>query len=505
MKRFQRYLLIVSLTLGIAILSIVWNNSSFMSIYASDDEEENWESLFTNGTAPGQVVPGKFMLVLTVNETQAASPASPSDRTNRTFSSYVEKLKNNNIEISSAYNDTNVISIIIPGLTNGATPASIEEPSIGELKRIFVGQSGMPSSPIDSEPPSSAKETCAVIELNPSVECHPAITGSISAQSLSTGIKRVDGYPRSTSVPEDLNGNFSIAVVDSGIDNNADLNVIERVAIRGNPNTSSWKGHGDHVAGILAAKDNGIGTVGMAPNAKLVSVKVFGDPFQNADNNIFYDAIKWVVDNAERLSIKVVNLSIDLGAPAGAPLEDIIKEGVEKGLTFVAAAGNFNRDTIFSWPGNDGHAIVVGAISDSDGKCGAVGPALAPVVTGLGSIGNDKDDVYAKYSNYGQVDIIAPGSNIHSFFQNGMEGLNSGTSMAAPHVSGAAYRYILLHNDTLVPPLSSTWLQVLKGLEAEAIKQGMICSPADDVRGFYTFTPPRDGKPLLFARSLHAP
>ena len=91
------------------------------------------------------------------------------------------------------------------------------------------------------------------------------------------------------------------------------------------------------------------------------------------------------------------------------------------------AAGNSHKNALTFSPANNPNVIAVSAIADSDGKCGARGSS-----TNYG-----KDDYFASFSNYGSViDMSAPGVNIFSTYKGGTYATASGTSMAAPHVTG---------------------------------------------------------------------
>ncbi|MGB6531218.1 MAG: S8 family serine peptidase [Candidatus Nitrosopolaris sp.] len=222
---------------------------------------------------------------------------------------------------------------------------------------------------------------------------------------------------------------------------------------------------------------------------------------------MLYNGLIWIINNAARLKIKVVNLSIDLGSPS-SHLEEAVALGVQKGITFVGAAGKNNQDSKFTWPGNDPNIIVVGAMTDSDGKCGGLGPSVTALTPDGPSQYVDRDDTYASYSNFGDnVDIVAPGTNINSTLPHNRYGIDSGTSMASPFVAGAAYQYILQHP-------AATPLNVRIALTHAPLITNTTAACDGDGHGFYTIppsqysggnVPPSPGPPLLYAKSLHSP
>ncbi|WP_347548914.1 S8 family peptidase [Pseudalkalibacillus hwajinpoensis] len=175
-------------------------------------------------------------------------------------------------------------------------------------------------------------------------------------------------------------------------------------------------GHGTHVAGTIAAMSGENGLSGVAPESNLVIVKVLNGvgsgSYESIINGIRY-AIDWKGPDGERVNV----ISMSLGGPTDLPeLHDVIKEAVNRNISVVCAAGNegdAREDTSeYAYPGAYNEVIEVGAASFQR--------TLAP---------------FSNTNN--EIDLIAPGVDILSTYLKGEYAVLSGTSMAAPHVSGA--------------------------------------------------------------------
>ena len=224
-----------------------------------------------------------------------------------------------------------------------------------------------------------------------------------------------------------------IAVLDTGVNAHADLQLAGGVncASDAGCTTAAYTdnhGHGTHVAGTAAAKDNGIGVVGTAPGARVWGVKVLGDS-GGGSMSWFIAGLDWVVRKG---GIEVVNASLG-GLGAGALESQAVARATAAGVVVVVAAGNSNVDAAGTTPANAPDAITVSAYADSDGV--REGPARRPAAW--------RDDTRATFSNFGAVvDVAAPGVCITSTGRAGGYVTMSGTSMASPHVAGAAATYI---------------------------------------------------------------
>ena len=258
----------------------------------------------------------------------------------------------------------------------------------------------------------------------------------ITSQSIPTGIDRIDAERLDTSLNVTTEGpltNATIGILDTGIDpNHPDLNVDVNLSRNFADRSSNWTdsvGHGTHVAGIAAAKDNAEGVVGVAPGAKVVAIKVLNDEGWGTTTDIL-EGLEYVLANPEEFD--VINLSIG-GHGSSDAVNRAIRQIVDAGVPVVVAAGNEYDDASFYGPASADDAITVSASYDGDGKCGGLGPSTDRRGVEV------PDDSFAPFSNYGpRIDIIAPGTNINSTvpYPPGYD-VYSGTSMAAPHVTGA--------------------------------------------------------------------
>lgn len=280
-----------------------------------------------------------------------------------------------------------------------------------------------------------------------------------SFQTVPTGINRIGSQ-----LASNKGTRVGVAVLDTGIDLThpdlaANISQVSKSCVR-SKNANDDNGHGSHVAGIIAGLDNSVGVVGVAPEATLFAVKVLNQLGMGTWSQVIC-GIDWITANAAKYDIKVVNMSFggigtsdnNCGNTNTDALHKAICNARDVGVTFVAAAGNDNANASATVPGAyDDAVITVSALVDSDGKSGALGNA-----TPFGA-----DDAFANFSNFGKsVDIAAPGVSILSTYKNGGYATLSGTSMAAPHVAGAAALYLKTHT-------GANWTEVRDGLKSIA-------------------------------------
>ena len=304
-----------------------------------------------------------------------------------------------------------------------------------------------------------AADQLASVRSDPDVQAVvPDEVISIAGQSIPAGVRRVNGRE---SLIADINGDGSqvdadVAIVDTGIGGkdsrrHEDLNIAGGVSCA-TTRPDSWgdgNGHGTHVAGIVGALDNGIGVVGVAPGVRLWSVRVL-DSAGRGLISWYVCGLDWITAQRDPLDptrplFEAVNMSVAKKGTddqaCGLVNNDLIHQAVcrlvASGVTVVAAAGNNGFNAANLKPASYDEVITVSALADTDGEAGGVGGALC---YSWGSY--DRDDTFADFSNYGgDVDLIAPGKCIWSTFPGNRYGYMSGTSMAAPHVAGAAALY----------------------------------------------------------------
>ncbi len=251
-----------------------------------------------------------------------------------------------------------------------------------------------------------------VLGFEPDVEVHALgkPVPSQPMQQLPWGVDRVDAELS----PYTGNG-VKACVVDTGIQkDHPDLqaNLLEGrnfIWARGRLDAGKWgddNGHGTHVAGTIAALDNSIGVVGVAKNAKLLAAKVL-----NRQGSGYLSDVIAGIDYCVSAGADVVSMSLGTSSDVQA-MHDAVDRAYAAGLLVVAAAGNDYGGAV-SYPAAYSSVIAVSATDSSDNLAGfsSVGP---------------------------EVELSAPGTSVLSTWIGSGYNTISGTSMATPHVSGAA-------------------------------------------------------------------
>jgi subtilisin family serine protease len=195
-------------------------------------------------------------------------------------------------------------------------------------------------------------------------------------------------------------------------------------------------GHGTHVAGTVGGS-----AYGVAKKARIVGVRVLNNQGSGTTAQVVA-GIDWVTRNA----VKPAVANMSLGGGADSALDTAVRNSIAAGITYAVAAGNDNSNASNYSPARVPEAITVGSTTNSDAR--------------------------SSFSNYGSVvDVFAPGSSITSAWNSGDSATNtiSGTSMAAPHVAGAAALY-LANNRSATPAQVSSAL-------ATAATSGVVGNP----------------------------
>lgn len=205
-------------------------------------------------------------------------------------------------------------------------------------------------------------------------------------------------------------------------------------AINDGRGTNDCNGHGTHVAGTAGGT-----TWGVAKDVNLIPVRVLGCSGSGSNSGVIA-GVDYVARNASGPS--VANMS--LGGGSSSALDRAVENAINEGVVFAVAAGNSNSDACSGSPNRVGPALTVAS--------------------------STRNDARSSFSSWGRcIDIFAPGSSITSAWSNGGTNTISGTSMAAPHVAGAAALYLEANP-------SSTPAQVEVGLEGVAAV-GKISNP----------------------------
>ncbi len=221
--------------------------------------------------------------------------------------------------------------------------------------------------------------------------------------------------------------------------------------VNGDGDPTDDEGHGTHVAGIIAARADGEGVVGLAPRALLMPVKVL-DNRRGGNTDLLAEGIRYALANGAQ----VINVSVN-GAGTSSGLLAAVRQAASAGVSIVASAGNAGIDLGLtpSYPASYREASVL-AVGASDG-----------------------DRAFAPFSNFGrQIALTAPGVDILSTSNLGGHELRSGTSMAAPEVAGAL---ALLHSARPDLPDSALREALLAGARRPRFLAGLTAGGALDV------------------------
>jgi subtilisin family serine protease len=277
----------------------------------------------------------------------------------------------------------------------------------GKLRQNF----GRALNGFEAAMSESAAKRLAADDAVAYVEQNLTVSLSATQTNATWGLDRIDQrnrplsttytYPRTAS-------NVTAYIIDTGIrTSHGDFGgraVSGYDAVDGGT-ADDCNGHGTHVAGTVGGT-----TYGVAKGVRLVAVRVLNCSGSGTNAGVIA-GVNWVTQNAQKPA--VANMS--LGGGASTALDNAVANSIRSGVTYALAAGNSNANACGSSPARVASAITVGATTSTDAR--------------------------ASYSNYGTcLDIFAPGSSITSAWYNSNTATRSisGTSMASPHVAGAA-------------------------------------------------------------------
>jgi subtilisin family serine protease len=199
-----------------------------------------------------------------------------------------------------------------------------------------------------------------------------------------------------------------------------------------------YHGHGTHTAGTIGAiSDNGIGVTGVNWSVQIMVIKIFTDTGGGATNSVIAEGLRYAVDNGARISNNSYGGTFGSN---GDPLYEAIAYANSQNHLFIAAAGNESVN--------------------NDSSSGRSYPASYTLPNIISVAATDSTDRLAAFSNYGatSVDIAAPGVSIYSTVPDGYAAY-SGTSMAAPHVTGAAALLLSINPNLTVTELKDILLR----------------------------------------------
>jgi len=359
--------------LVVIVAAVTW------SCNKSDDGISIQDETVMSGSTSDEIIPGQYIVQLKTGTGPAKSAGLSYENARRAMSEQVQKI-----------------------LSYSAIPA--REP-------LFVYTASIEGFTIklsDTEA-EILKKNDAVLRIT-----HDAIItlgkpnpspNPVSTQIIPWGITRVGGV-------EKYSGTNRVWIIDTGIDlDHPDLNVGKEFGATfvKTRTPDDDNGHGTHVSGIVAALNNNIGVIGVAPGALVIPVKVLDRSGSGTLSGVIA-GVDFVAANADEED--VANMS--LGGGANESLDDAVIRLAETKVYVSLSAGNSHWD----------------AGSFSPGRVDA------PNVWTVSAFA--EGDIFASFSNYGNppIDLSAPGVDILSTFKGGKYATMSGTSMAAPHVCG---------------------------------------------------------------------
>jgi subtilisin len=268
----------------------------------------------------------------------------------------------------------------------------------------------------------------------------PNRTFKATVQVLPTGVDRIEG-DLSTAHAAGSSVTTPVAVLDTGVAASPDLNV-QAVGHNcvGGVGWSDLNGHGTHIAGIIGARNNADGVVGVAPGAPIYPIQVLNRAANGSDASVLC-GIEWMATVGKVLGVRVANLSTgtfgdddgNCGQSNRDPVHLAICNATAAGALFVVSAGNTGGAITSTIPANYDEVLTVTWMTDYNGN---PSPASPPAGCNLGP--DDRASANSSWAyEYDKHHILAaPGSCISSTSNTAGTTVMSGSSMAAPHVAG---------------------------------------------------------------------
>lgn len=216
-----------------------------------------------------------------------------------------------------------------------------------------------------------------------------------------------------------------VAILDTGIADHIDLSISGGVSfISGVTSYNDGHSHGTHCAGIVAARNNIVGVVGVAPLSNLYAVKVLSDGGSGPTSGVIA-GMDWCISNG----MHVASMSLGSKSSPSVAYSNAVRRCQDNGITVVAATGNSGFDSSFPYVGAPANSYQRGTSKASPIAVGSINQSS--ILAGSSSRGGE-------HSEWNQVTVVAPGVNVNSTVLNNGYGTKSGTSMACPHVAGLA-------------------------------------------------------------------
>ncbi len=339
------------------------------------------------------------------------------------------------------------IVVLKPGAREASAEASAKANGASILHRYSHALNGYAASMSDAAV-SKVRTDPRVLYVSPDQTLQVATACSAQSQCVPGQVLRTQADQSSTRSGDGQGSvGTNVAVIDTGIDpTHPDLNVVGGVDCGQGKGFDDVESHGTMVAGIIAARDNAIGVVGIAPGARLWAVRAFDKHGHGANSNVIC-GLDWVTatrsDGDPTNDIAVANMSfIGKGSddancgnpPKNDPFHRAICASTAAGVTDVAAAGNDTRDFQAFTPATYSEVLTATAMADSDGQPGGLGPATFCL--------GEADDTPAFFSNFATLasdqahTVAAPGDCLGTTYPGGLYNLGTGTSFASPVVAG---------------------------------------------------------------------